>query len=385
MIVDATTSTDVRDAMVVARERNLPFAVYATGHGGPMPEDGTVVVRTGRMGGVLVNPNRRTARVGAGVRWGEVIAAAAPFGLAPLSGTSTDVGVVGYTLGGGFSLLTRRYGFAADSVLRAEIVTADGRTRTVSADREPDLFWAIRGGGPNFGVVTALEFRLYPVSTVYAGTATFQRDRAAEVLTWYREAAAHLPNELLTNVVLTKDALTIRGAYAGSVDDARRALAPLFRVAGTPRTNDWRPMPYTESGTIGGTTPSHFNHVTDLPDHLIKATIDAVNGEANAVEVRLWSGAIANTDAETGPAGHRDAPFSVIVDGPAKSAAPIAALATGGTFLNGLADPSRAHTAYTTENYTRLREIKRTYDPDNFFSGGKNIPPAIRGKAALGA
>jgi FAD/FMN-containing dehydrogenase len=162
MIVEATTPSDVRTAVLAAREQDLPFAVHATGHGGAMPDgESTVVVTTSRMGGVLVDPERRVARVGPGTRWAEVIAAAAPFGLAPLSGTSPTVGVIGYTLGGGMGWLSRRFGFAADSVLRAEIVTADGDLRTVSADREPDLFWAIRGGGANFGAVTALEFRLH--------------------------------------------------------------------------------------------------------------------------------------------------------------------------------------------------------------------------------
>ncbi|MGH3761643.1 FAD-binding oxidoreductase [Actinophytocola sp.] len=237
MIVEASAPADVRGAVLTARERNLPFTVYATGHGGPMPQDGrspngAVVVTTSRMAGVLIDPDRRTARVGPGTRWGDVITAAAPFGLAPLSGTSPTVGVTGYTLGGGLGWLSRRYGFAADSVVRAEVVTADGVPRTVSADRDPDLFWALRGGGANFGAVTRLEFRLHPVGTVHAGVATFPLDRAAEVLAFYRDWAAGLPDELSANLVLTKESLAVRGMYAGSAEDARRALAPLWRVAG---------------------------------------------------------------------------------------------------------------------------------------------------------
>ena len=380
MIVAATTPADVRNAVLTARERALPFMVYATGHGGAMPDHGDkVVVTTERMGGVLVDPDRRTAWVGPGTRWGEVIAAAAPFGLAPLSGTSPSVGVIGYTLGGGFSWLSRRYGFAADNVVRAEIVTADGELRTVSADREPDLFWAIRGGGPSFGAVTGLEFRLHPVTTVHAGVATFPLDRAADVLTWYRDNAPTLPDELLTNIWVTRDALAIRGLYAGGAEDARRALAPLWRVAGTPLEDGWRTMPYTESGTLGGITPREFNHLATLPDAVLTAALDAVHGEANAVEFRHWGGAIV---AGTGPAGHRDVPFSVIVDGPAEPT--IAAHATGGTFLNSLHDPARTHTAFTAANHARLRELKLAYDPENVFALGKNIPPAVRTLAALG-
>jgi len=386
MIVEATTPADVRKAVLAARDLDLPFAVFATGHGGAMPdEENTIVVTTTRMGGVLVDPDRRVARVGPGARWGDVIAAAAPFGLAPLSGTSPTVGVIGYTLGGGLGWLSRRFGYAADSVVRAEIVTADGEPRTVSADRDPDLFWAIRGGGANFGAVTALEFRLHPVATVHAGVATFPLDRAADVLACYRDTAALLPDELTANIVLTGESLAIRGMYAGSAEDARRALAPLWRVAGTPIVDGWRTMSYTDSGTVGGTAPHHFHHLAELPDGVIAAAVDTVRGDANAVEVRHWGGALADSGADAGPAGHRDVPFSVVVDGWAEEAAPIAAHATGGTFLNWLHDPSRTHTAYTAANYARLREVKSAYGPDNVFELSKNTPPAVRALAQPGA
>jgi FAD/FMN-containing dehydrogenase len=383
MIVNATTTADVRNAVVTARGRNLPVTVFATGHGGPLPEntDGTVVVRTTGMGGVLVDPDRRTARVGPGARWADVIAAAAPFGLAPLSGTSPTVGVVGYTLGGGMGWLSRRYGFAADSVLRADIVTADGDLRTVSADRHADLFWAIRGAGGNFGVVTALEFRLHPVATVHAGVATFPLDRAAEILSLYRDVATALPDELTANVVLTKDSVAIRGMYAGSAEHARCALAPLFRVAGTPLSDGWRDIPYTESGTVGGIAPRQFNLLADLPDAVVSAAVDAV-GAANAVEVRYWGGALSRPGADAGPIGHRDVPFSVTVDGSAEAAAPIAAHATGGGFLNWLHDPTRTHTAYTAGDLTRLRALKRAYDPDNTFGGARTLAGATHSAAA---
>jgi FAD/FMN-containing dehydrogenase len=382
MIVPATTPADVRTAVLTARESDLPFAVYATGHGGPAPADRAVVADTSRMTGVLVDPQRRTARVGAGTRWADVIAAAAPFGLAPLSGTSPTVGVVGYTLGGGLGWLSRRFGFAADSVVRAEVVTADGELRVVSADREPELFWAIRGGGANFAAVTGLEFRLHPVGSVHAGTATFPVDRAADVLAFYRDVAPGLPDELTANIVVTRDAVAIRGMYAGSAEDARCALAPLYRVAGTPTADTWRDLPYTESGTVGGTAPRQFHYLADLPDAVLTAAVDA---EANTVEVRHWGGALAHPVADAGPVGHRDVPFSVVVDGPAESATRIAEHATGGGFLNWLPDPTRTHTAYTATDYARLREVKRAYDPDNVFGLAKNIPPADRAVARLGA
>ena len=153
------------------------------------------------MKSVLVDPDRRIARVGPGARWADVLAAAAPFGLAPLSGSSPDVGVTGYTLGGGLGWLAREHGLAADSVLRALVVTADGEL--VTAPR-PDLLWALRGGGGSFGVVTALEFRLHPVSRVYAGAVTFGRERAAEVLAFYRSWIERIPDALSTAVLLKR-------------------------------------------------------------------------------------------------------------------------------------------------------------------------------------
>ena len=374
MIVDVTTPADVRNAVLAARARNLPVTVYATGHGGEMPEGDIMVVTTTGLSGVLVDQERRTARVGAGVRWGAVVEAAARFGLAPLSGTSPDVGVVGYTLGGGMSWLSRKYGFAADSVVRAEIVTADGELRVVSADRDPDLFWAIRGGGGNFGVVTALEFRLYPVSTVYAGAATYPLDRAADVLAAYR--GIEVPDELTANVALTAESVAIRGMYAGNAEDARRALAPLLRVAGTPVTDDWRDMPYTESGTIGVTTPEHFTLQRDLP---VEALLDAINRGANGVEIRPWGGALTRPG---GPVSHRGVPFSVLVDGSEEAAAPVVAHATGGSFYNSLQDPARVDAAFTPADYARLRAVKAAYDPDRVFAPVKGIPPAVAEPAA---
>jgi FAD/FMN-containing dehydrogenase len=338
-----------------------------------VPADGGLLLKTGRMAEVLVDPDRRVARVGPGARWGDVIAAAAPFGLAPLSGSSTSVGVTGYTLGGGFGWLSRKHGFAADSVLRVDIVTADGRRLTAAADRNADLFWAVRGGGANFGVVTALEFRLHPVARVYAGTAYFPVERAADTLARYREWAGTQPDDLNASVVVTKDAVAIRGLYAGDVADARRALRPLFEAAGTPLVDDFRAMGFADTGSIGGTAPRQFELFDDLPDEVLAAVIGA---PANAIEVRHWGGALAQPGPDAGPAGHRDVPFSITIDGPPEAAEGLAAYATGGSFLNFLGDPARTRTAYTAANWERLRELKRGYDPDNVFGLSHNIAPA---------
>ena len=247
VVAEASTPSDVRAAVLIAQEHGLPFAVQATGHGTHVPSDGGLLLKTSQMAEVLVDPDRRIARVGPGALWGDVIAAAAPCGLAPVTGSSPTVGVTGFTLGGGVGWLSRKLGFAADNLLRVDIVTADGRLVRASANEHADLFWAVRGGGGNFGVVTALEFRLHPVSRVYAGTATFPIARAAETLARYRDWAASQPDELTTALVLTKDTLAVRAAYVGEADAAERALRPLWQAAGPPATSDLRPMGYAET------------------------------------------------------------------------------------------------------------------------------------------
>jgi FAD/FMN-containing dehydrogenase len=380
MVVEAAGASDVRAAVVAAREHDLPLAVQATGHGTHVPADGALLVRTTDMAAVLVDPDRRVARVGPGAVWGAVAAAAAPFGLAPLSGSSPDVGVAGYTLGGGVGWLARKHGFAADSLLRAEVVTADGSIVTASADEHADLFWALRGGGGSFGVVTALELRLHPVAEVYAGTAYFAIERAAETLALYREWIAAAPDALSTAVLLTRlpdgrRALAIRAMHAGEADEARRLLAPLFAAAGPPLADGMRPMRFADAA-MGGTAPKHVELLADLPDAVID-TLVAVDAPVSTVEVRHWGGAMARPAADAGPVGHRGVPLSVILDAHVPEvAAALAPHATGGSFLNFLADPARTETAYTAANYQGLREVKAAYDPDDLFRIGHHIAPA---------
>ena len=385
MVIEASGATDVRAAVVAAREHDLPLAVQATGHGTHVASDGAILVRTTGMATVLVDPDRRVARVGPGAVWGDVVAAAAPFGLAPLSGSSPDVGVTGYTLGGGVGWLARKHGFAADSLLRAEVVTADGSIVTASADEHADLFWALRGGGGNFGVVTALEFRLHPVARVYAGTSYFAIDRAAETLARYREWIADAPDALSTAVLLTRlpeghRVLAIRALHVGEADEAQRLLAPLFAAAGAPLVDGMRPMRFADAA-MGGTAPRHVELLDELPDAVIDALV-AADPQVSTVEVRHWGGAMARPEAGAGPVGHRGVPLSVILDAqvPAVAAA-LAPHATGGSFLNFLADPARTETAYTPANYARLRTVKASYDPDNLFRVNHNIAPAQSGVA----
>ena len=391
MQVAATNAADVRAAVLTARERGLPLSVYATGHGTLVANDGGLQIDTSAMAEVLVDPDRRVARVGPGARWGEVLAAAAPFGLAPLSGSHADVGVAGYTLGGGIGWLGRRFGLASDSLLRADVVTADGELVRATPDRNGDLFWALRGGGGNFGIVTSLELRLFDVPQVYAGTALFPIARAGAVLEFYRDWGAELPDELSTTLVLLRESpdpsidgpvLAVRAVYAGPRPDAMVALRPLWDAAGPALAGDFRESRFADVA-LGGTAPRSFELYRDLPDALIDTAVETIMvGAANAIDVRLWGGAIARRGTGAGPAGHRDVPFSITVDGPPEAAAPLALHATGGSFLNFLKDAARTESAYTAGNWERLRDVKRAYDPDNAFRVGHTIPPAAPGRYA---
>ncbi|GAB3410584.1 FAD-binding oxidoreductase [Flindersiella endophytica] len=376
-VVEATAPADVRAAVNLAIDRGLPFAVEGTGHGTLARPESGVLLKTGLMDQVRIDPVRQVAEVGPGARWSQVIEAAAPYGLAPLSGNTPSVGVAGFTLGGGVGWLAREYGFAADSLLRADVVTADGQSRVASAAENPDLFWALRGAGANFGVVTSLEFRLYPAAIVYGGTATFPASRAADVLAFFRNWEQ--PSSLTVFLVVTPDALVVRGVYAGSAADGERALRPLWRVAGASLANEFRVMPYADVATIGGTAPHAFELYDDLPDDLI-GTLSDPDAGFNAVEVRRWGGAMAApspvSGAAPGPVGHRDVPFSLTIDGPAEVASRLRTHSTGGSFLNFLHDRTRTADAYTPWNHTLLRELKRVYDPANRFGLSHNIPPA---------
>jgi FAD/FMN-containing dehydrogenase len=377
IVVRAGTTDDVRAAVLTAREQSLPFAVQATGHGTHVAHDGALLLNTSAMTSVLVDPVRRVARVAPGARWGDVLRATAPFGLAPLSGSSADVGVTGYTLGGGLGWLARAHGLAADSVLRARVVTADGVLRTADADHHPDLFWALRGGGGSFGVVTSLEFRLYPIATVLAGAVTFDRSRAADVLAFYRSWIGRIPDALSTAVVLTPDTMTIKALYAGDASDGLRLLSPLFAVAGPARTDTMTVVPYA-GAAMGGTFARTFDQVGTLDDDLIAALV----AEPGAtVEVRHWAGRIAT---DQGAAAHRDAPLSVILDRVPTpiTAAALARSGRGSTFLNFLHDPTRTATAFTPANWSTLRAIKATYDPTAVFGTGHTVPPKSATQAA---
>lgn len=390
-VVMAAGADDVLTALTTAREHGLPFAVQGTGHGTHAASDGGILVKTTQMAGVLVDPVRKVARVGAGAVWEQVIAAAEPLGLAPLAGSHQTVGVAGYTLGGGLGWLSRAYGFAADSLVRAEVVTADGRLLTASAGSHPDLFWAIRGGGGNFGVLTSLEFRLHPVAQVFAGAAVFPGERAADVLVRYRDWIDSAPDALSTAILLTrlphdrsvpaplrgKRTVAVQAMYDGPGGDVGGLLAPLFEAAGRPLFDTFRTGPFGGM-EMGGTGPGHVNVLDSLPDSVIEILAStAARPNSPGVEIRHWGGAMGRPGPDAGPVGHRTAHVSAILDARLPEVEAVMRPHTGGrAFLNFLHDPDNAVAAYAPADYQRLREVKRAYDPDNFFRLNYNIPPA---------
>jgi FAD/FMN-containing dehydrogenase len=414
LIVGATGPQDVSAAIDYASARGLAVGVLSTGHGPSVAADGQVLISTRRMTDVRVDPVARTARVGAGVRWHQVLRHTAPFGLAPLSGSSPHVGVVGYTLGGGIGPLGRRYGFAADRVRRVDIVGADGQLRHITAENDPELFWAVRGGGGNFGVVVGLEFELMPVPRLYGGGLFFPAESTADALHAYSEWAPTMPEEMSGSVLLVKFppipqipeplrgryVTHLRFAYTGPVEEGERLIQPL-RGIGSQFLDTLGELPYSEVGTI-------YNEPVDpMPvsdSNLALRTLDsgAVDtilslagpqaGSPLAVELRQLGGAYARQPAVPSAVGGRDAAyllFAVGVQLPGQEEAIRSAheqlhakmqpWATGGTLYNFSgrrdADPERVKRAFASVDYARLARIKAIHDPRNMFRINFNIPP----------
>ncbi|PZF82848.1 FAD-binding oxidoreductase [Jiangella anatolica] len=389
VVVEARSTADVQAAVRAAREHDLAFSVQSTGHGTYVPNDGGLLLKTTAMSSVFVDPRRQVVRVRPGTVWGDVLAATRPYGLAPLSGSSPTVGVTGYTLGGGMGWLARKHGFAADSVLSADIVTADGSLLTVGPDRHPDLFWAIRGGGGGFGVVTSLEFRVYPVAQVYGGISWFDASRAGDALREYRDWAAAAPDEMSSAVTLGtipdveampaelrgRRAFAIKTLYTGRADDAERLLRPLRLAAGPALVDGYRSMDYADAA-MGGTPSRFFDFIPVLGDDVVDTVVEAAEA-GSTVEIRNYGGATARPAAGAGPVSHRGVPFSVILDRPTPEIVDrLRPHGIGGAFLNFLADTTRTSAAYTPADYARLRSVKAAYDPARFFA---------QGHAALGA
>lgn len=416
LIVGASDERDVVAAVEFAATHRLPLAVQASGHGRTGALEGGVLISTRRMSEVRVDPRARTAWVAAGANWQQVIEAAAEHGLAPLSGSSPGVGAVSYTLGGGLGLLARRYGYAADHVRRIDLVTMDGRTRRVTATDEPDLFWALRGGGGNFGVVTGMEIDLVPVSRIYGGGLYLDVEQVPQVLDAWRRWTATVPEEMTSAVAMLpfpdlpmvpaelrgRHVAQLQISYLGPAEQGRQWVEPL-RALGPCLRDTLRELPYTESATVFDEPDQPHAYRSDNmllrdldPDAL--STLPALAGPSApvmcVVGLRHLGGALARPPATPNAVGHRDAGYSLHVLSPVAEGEldtvhathrrvlrPWSAHATG-RLLNFSFDRLDEHSvrdAFAPQDYQRLAELKARYDPRSQLHSNHSIPPAAAG------
>jgi UDP-N-acetylenolpyruvoylglucosamine reductase len=418
LVVGAAGPSDVQAALAFAKAHDLAVAVMNTGHTTVVANDRTLLITTRRMDEVTIDPVARRARVGAGVRWQQVVDAAAKHGLAPLNGSSPLVGVVGYTLGGGLSAtMGRKYGWASDHVTALDIVTADGQVRQATADAEPELFWAVRGAKSNLGIVTALEFELFPVTRLYGGVLIFPGEHAEAVLRAYATLTARAPDELTTSIAFMRlpdvpvfpeplrgtFTVHVRISFLGAADEADALLAPL-RTAAPVMIDTVADMPYTDYAAIYSDPegPAPFAERTlslspltgDLVAELLASIGPAADVPADIIELRHLGGALRDTPAGAGAAGLRTSEFVlwvVAVGGPDLTGPALrwtdglfAALepwALEGKHLNfiGQEDLSdeAVRAAYPASTYSRLARAKSGYDPANVFRLNHNIKPAV--------
>ncbi len=391
-----------------ARDAGLRVAPQGTGHGASAlgSLEDTILVKLHRLRGVTIDPDAQIARAAAGTIWIEVVEAAARHGLAALAGSSPDVGVVGYTLGGGLSWLGRKHGIGANQVTAIEVVTADGRLRRVDRDNDPDLFWALRGGGGNFGVVTAIEFRLFPVPEVYAGILWFPVDRAGEVLSEWRAWTDGLGDETtsvgrilqlppldeIPEPVRGKSFAVIEVIHCGSEAEGRELVQPLRGLGPVMDTVAWVPVEtlshlhmdpeHPVPGAGDGVALDAFG--AEAVDRLVAAT---VGSPLLSVEVRHLGGAIGRSRPEHGALASLDAPFLMFAVGIAPTPevkdavertvaglrAELAPWEAAHTYLN-FADTRRdAKTLWTETSYHRLRRIKQAVDPQNLIRSNHEL------------
>ncbi|GAB7037153.1 MULTISPECIES: FAD-binding oxidoreductase [Catenuloplanes] len=417
VVFAAAAATDVQAAVRFAAGRRAPAGVLATGHQPSVPiGPDAVLVSTRAMRGVHIDPRRRTARVEAGALWDDVVTASLKHGLAPLNGSTGTVGVVGYTLGGGLSpTIGRKYGYAADHVRGIDLVSADGRLRTVTAQSDRELFFGLRGGKSNFGIVTALEFDLFPVTTLYGGAIIFDGRDAGRLLHAYRRWVRTVPDAMSSSVALLrlpdlpqvptalrgKLVASLRISYTGRPDTGAALVRPLRAVA-VPMIDSVAEMPYAAFPAIHGdpTTPTPAYERTGLLRELGADTVDALLSIAGpgrdvplaAVEIRHLGGALARPPRHPNAVSHRDAAFTLFmagVGGPEaapvirKAAADVVRVlrpwSTGGMYVNFMntddTSDRSVRSAYRPDVYRRLEALKRRVDPRNTFRLNHNIKP----------
>jgi FAD/FMN-containing dehydrogenase len=419
--VECSGTADVIEAVRFARERGLEVAVRGGGHSiaGLSTTKGGMLIDLAPMRGVQVDPDKRLAYVQGGALWGDVDREAQAFGLATPGGVVSDTGVAGLTLGGGYGWLRRMHGLSCDNVVEAQVVCADGEVRTASAGSNPDLYWALRGGGGNFGVVTSFTFRLHPVGPMIAFAGTFYPiEEAADVMRGWRAYVEQAPNEVTaTCVTITFPAdpampetvhdraiIIVGGAAAGDADEWMPKLQPL-RELGTPLLDISQPTPFvgvqTAFDALFPRNQLRAYWKSLYLDELSDAAIDTIAGRANdrpapltLVNTFHMGGAIADVDPEDTAFAERSSKYMVSIDGMWDDAADdkariawvrsafdeIGKHGNGSVYLNftGRADevPSAGVDSAFGRNLKRLGDVKSKYDPENFFRLNNNIAPA---------
>jgi hypothetical protein len=406
------SADDVAAIVTFAKANGLRVAPQGTGHNAGTLGDlsDTILVKTHRMRGVTIDPEQRTARAEAGVIWIEVVEAAAEHGLAALAGSSPDVGVVGYTLGGGLSWLARKHGIGTNQVTAIEVVTASGDLVRTDWANEPDLFWALRGGGGSFGIVTAIEFNLFPIEEVYAGILWYPVERATEVLNAWRDWTEHLPDEMtsvgrilqfppipqIPEPVRGKSFVVVEAIWLGEPEDGERLLEPL-RALG-PVLDTVEVMP------VEGLSRLHMDPEEPVPGAGDGAMLNEVDAELIdrfvagivgtpilSAELRHLGGAVARRSSQHGALDAFDAPylmFSVGLTPTPESHDAVEAIVADlrealepweadHTYMNFAETSRKAATLFSSASYHRLRRIKAIVDPADLIRSNHPIPPAF--------
>ena len=414
-VVFPETAQNVRAAVRLAAAQGLQLAAQGTGHlARPLGDlTGTILLKTERMRGIRIDPAARIARAEAGVLWLEVVEAAARHGLAGLAGSSPDVGVVGYTLGGGLSFLGRKYGLAASNVRAIELVTADGRLVRADREHEPDLFWALRGGGGSFGIVTAIEFALFPVRHMYAGHLWYPIERGSDVLhAWAELTRGEVPDELTTvgrflqfppipdipEEVRGQSFVIVEAFHLGEPARADELLAPLRALGPASDTIQAVPVPVVSHLHMDPEQPVPYAGdgilLADLPGAAVDAFVQVSGANARypllTVEIRHLGGELARPRPGHGALASIDARYVLHAIGmtpdPEATAAvtaqagavkqALAPWAARQMYLNFAETATPAKPLWTEQAYRRLRRIKAQVDPGNLIRANHPIPPA---------
>jgi FAD/FMN-containing dehydrogenase len=418
LIARCTNSNDVIEAVNFARENGLLLSVRGSGHnvaGSAVCDDG-LMIDLSLMKDIDVDPERAVASAQPGVVFGEMDKATQPYGLAAPGGIVSETGIAGLTLGGGFGWLSRKHGFTCDNLISAEVVTADGELLTASESENSDLFWGIRGGGGNFGIVTSFKFQLHPVGPeVVAGMIIHRLDAAVDVLRFFKDFTASTPEELgAAAVFLTappapfipeelhgKPVLAIIVCYIGDVEEGERVLQPL-RDFGSPIIDAIKRKPFSEhNSSLDAGQPNGMNYywkseyVTEIADDAIETLVAfaaTMTSPYSRLAVFQLGGAIQRYDEQAMAVSHRNAEYVLAINtgwaDPQDTEkqvqwtrdfwTAIRPFSSGGVYVNFLSDDDgedRVRAAYGAMKFDRLVQLKSKYDPQNLFQVNKNIKP----------